>query len=263
MEKQDQNIRSWDDLIFENRNKEYGAYALRQDYSARLLKGVITSIGFAVAIFVVAGFINGKSVLPTKLPGDLIFEPGTPPNIKADIIPSAPREKPARNINRELPPQVVTTPDPVEPKPEPASTSTGTEGTTDGTATPDTGTSGSFSTGTDLGTVDVKSNEPFIHVEIMPVYKGGMEGMMKTLKKNMRYPASARRMGKEGTVYVEFVVSDEGEIINTKVIRGFDVDCDKEAVRMVEKLTEWTPGLQNKIAVNVRMVLPIKFKLEQ
>lgn len=262
MEKQDQNIRSWDDLIFENRNKAYGAYALRQDYSTGLLKGVITSIGFAVAILIVAGFINGKSVLPTKITEGRIFEPGPPPNIKADIIPSAPKETPTRNINRELPPQVVTTPDPVAPDPHPETTSTGSEGTTEDTGTTDTG-SGEINTGSegnDLGTV--KNNSPFIRVEVMPEYKGGFKGMIRTLEKNMRYPRSAQQMGKEGTVYVEFIVSDEGELRNVKVLRGFDRDCDKEAVRMVEKLTEWTPGLQNKMAVNVKMVLPIKFQLE-
>lgn len=263
MEKQNENIRSWDDLIFENRNKAYGAYAIRQSYQNGAIKGVITSIGFAVAIFIVAGFINGKSVLPTKIPDGTIFEPGTPPDIKADIIPSSPKEKPIRNINREIPPQVVTTPDPVEPKPEPATTSTGTEATPDGVVGTDTGTSSGVDTGTGLGTVAVKSNKPFIHVEVMPEYKGGLKGMIKTLEKNMRYPASARRMGKEGIVYVEFVVSDEGDVVDVKVIKGFDLDCDKEAVRMVEKLIEWRPGFQNKMAVNVKMVLPIKFKLEQ
>ncbi len=262
MEKQNQNIRSWDDLIFENRNKAYGAYALRQDYSNGLIRGLLTSLGLAVAIFLVADFINGGQVIKEITKEVPVFTPGTPPNIKADIIPQKPRTEPVRSVNRELPPQVVVT-EPVEPTPEPATTSTGTEGTPDGTGTTDTGTSGGVSNGTDSGTVAVKSNEPFIHVEVMPVYKGGFEGMMKTLKKNMRYPRSAQQMGKEGTVFVEFIVSDEGVLRDIKVLRGFDRDCDKEAVRMVEKLTEWTPGLQNKMAVNVKMVLPIKFKIEQ
>lgn len=263
MEKQEQNIRSWDDLIFENRNKAYGAYALRQDYSNGLLKGVFTSIGLAVGVLVVAGFINGGAIIDQVVEKSIIFKPGPPPNIKADIIPQPQRTQPQRQVSRNLPPVAVTTPDPVEPTPEPATASTGTEGTVDGNTTTDTGTPGGVDTGTGLEPAPVKNTEPFIHVEVMPKYKGGFEGMMKTLKKNMRYPASARRMGKEGTVHVEFVVNDAGEITDVKVLRGFDLDCDKEAVRMVEKLIEWTPGFQNKMAVNVKMVLPIKFKLEQ
>jgi protein TonB len=261
MEKQDQNIRSWDDLIFENRNKSYGAYALRQEYSNRLLKGLIVSVGFATVLFATAGLLKESKIiedLPRTLPEIVI---GSAPTI---VVPQTPRlAEPVRQTNRNVPPVAVTTPDTVEPTEEPATTSTGTEGTPDGTAVTDTGTSAGTVIGTDLGTTPVRNNEPFIHVEVMPEYKGGLKGMIRTLERNMRYPASARRMGKEGTVFVEFVVSDEGDVIDIKVVRGFDRDCDKEAVRMVEKLTEWTPGLQNKLAVNVKMVLPIKFKLEQ
>lgn len=263
MEKRNQNIRSWDDLIFENRNKSYGAYALRQEYSNGLLKGLLVSIGFATVIFASAALLKGSKIideLPRTLP-DIVLE--SAPTIQPEVIPQTQRTEPVRQVNQNFPPVASLEPDPVEPEPEPAITSTGTEGTTDGVAGTDTGTSGGVNTGTDLGTVAVKNNEPFIHVEIMPEYKGGLKGMIKTLQKNQRYPASARRMGKEGTVYVEFVVSDEGDVVNAKVLKGFDLDCDKEAVRMVEKLTEWAPGLQNKIAVNVKMVLPIKFQLEQ
>lgn len=263
MEKQNQNIRSWDDLIFENRNKAYGAYAIRQEYASGAAKGALTGIGILISIFVVAGFINSNSSILPKVTdeGTIICILPVPPNIIPVEVQKSTLQPVKTKTN--LPPVAVVTPDPVEPDPEPATTSAGTEGTIDGTAGTDTGTSGGATTGTDLGTVAVKSNEPFIHVEVMPAYKGGFEGMMKTLRKNMRYPASARSMGKEGTVHVEFVVNDAGEITNVKVLRGFDLDCDKEAVRMVEKLTEWTPGFQNKLAVNVKMVLPIKFKLEQ
>lgn len=264
MEKQAQNIRSWDDLIFENRNKSYGAYALRQDYSNGLLKGLLVSIGFATVIFAVAGVLNGSKIIkdvPKMLP-DIIIS--SAPTIKPDIIQQPQQAHPKRSVNRNVAPVAVATPDPVEPKPEPATTSaSGTEGTVDGTESPDTGISGGNTIGEDLGTVEVKRNEPFIHVEVMPEYKGGLKGMIKTLQKNQRYPASARRMGKEGTVFVEFVVSESGEVVDVKVIKGFDVDCDKEAVRMVGKLIEWTPGMQNKMTVNVKMVLPITFKLEQ
>ncbi len=263
MEKQQQNIRSWDDLIFENRNKAYGAYAIRQSYEGGVMKGVLVSLGLAVAIIVTADFINGGKIIEEVTEKTIIFTPGPPPIIKADVIPPQQRTLPVRTVNRELPPQVVTTEPVVEPIEEPVTTSTGTEGTTTGTEGTDTGTTIGVDTGTESGTAAVKNNVPFISVEVMPKYKGGMEGMIKTLTKNMRYPSSARRMGKEGTVFVEFVVSDLGEVIDVKVIKGFDLDCDKEAVRIIEKLNQWTPGIQNKIAVNVKMVLPIKFKLEQ
>ncbi|MBL7840479.1 MAG: energy transducer TonB [Cyclobacteriaceae bacterium] len=264
MENQEKNIRSWDDLIFENRNKSYGAYAMRQNYSNELIKGALTGIGILVSLLILAGVVNKKtSLLPTTTDDiDLTIYTLPPPTV-IPVTPPPAHPQPIRAAAANLIPIATTDPDPVEPDPQPTTTATGTEGTTDGVDAPDYGTTGTINTGTDLGTVAVKNNEPFISVEVMPAYKGGMEGMIKTLKKNMRYPASARRMGKEGTVYVEFVVSDEGEIKDIKIIRGFDLDCDKEAVRIVEKLTEWSPGIQNKIAVNVKMVLPVKFQLEK
>lgn len=67
MEKQNENIRSWDDLIFENRNKAYGAYAIRQEYSMGVAKGALTGIGILISIFVVAGFINSNSSILPKV----------------------------------------------------------------------------------------------------------------------------------------------------------------------------------------------------
>lgn len=264
METQQQNIRSWDDLIFENRNKAYGAYAIRQSYDKGLVKGLFTSIGLAVAIFVIGDFINGGKIIEdvAKKTTLLILDP--PPNVVPDVIQQKQQLQRVTHVNRNLTPIAVTTPyPPVNPDPEPQTTSIGTEGTSDGSATTDTGTSGGVDTGTEEGSGIVAAPTVFTHAQVMPAYKGGMEGMVKTLKKNMRYPRSAQQMGKEGTVFIEFVVNDEGDIQDVKVIRGFDLDCDKEAVRMVEKLTEWTPGLQNKMVVNVKMVLPIKFQIEQ
>lgn len=262
MENQQQNIRSWDDLIFENRNKAYGAYAIRQDYSTAVIKGVFTSIGIIIAVLIVSGFNNAGKIIEDIPPLDRVFELKPQPKVLADVVPIRQRE-PVRRTNPVLPPVATTDPDPVEPDKDPVQPTSGTAGSPEGTVTTDTGTStGGTDNGSPLGN-PVSTNEPYTHVEVMPVYKTGYEGMIKVLRKNMRYPNSAKQMGKEGTVYVEFVVSDEGEIGSVKVIRGFDKDCDKEAMRIVEKLTEWIPGSQNKMTVNVKLVLPIRFQLER
>lgn len=261
METQQQNIRSWDDLIFENRNKAYGAYAIRQSYQEGVFKGILTSTGIIVAVFIAAVFFNGQSILP-PLPKGPIFEPGSVPPIKPDPQPQQARTEPQQNTRRDLPPvAVVTNPDSVTTtQPETTPASTGTEGT--GTTSPDTGTGVGLPEGTGTEVIE-KPNQVFTHAEVMPSYKGGYEKMIRTLSRNMKYPASARRTGKEGIAYVEFVVDDEGNIQDVKLLRGFDTACDKEAVRIVSLLTEWNPALQNQLAVNVRLVLPIKFKLEQ
>jgi protein TonB len=104
-------------------------------------------------------------------------------------------------------------------------------------------------------------NKIFTVVEQQPEFQGGYEAMMNFIKKNMRYPASARRMGVDGTVYVSFVVSKDGSISEVKTIRGISADCDKEAMRVVSMMPPWRPGKQNGKPVFVRFVLPIKFKL--
>jgi periplasmic protein TonB len=258
-----QRVQSLDDIVFENRNKAYGAYAMRQSYQSEALKGAVTSIGFVVGIFIVAGILNGKSILPT-LPKEVpIFTPGTPPIIKADIIPAAPREKTPPRVNRELPPQVITTPEqPIEQTPESTITSTGTEGTGTSTETSTTGTG--IDTGTETGIeTTVKPTGVFTHAEVMPAYKGGFKAMMKFVVGKVKYPASSRRLKNQGTVLVQFIVNDQGEVTDVEVIKGVDVACDQEAIRVISMLDEWTPGMQNKMPVNVRMVLPVTFKIAE
>jgi protein TonB len=109
--------------------------------------------------------------------------------------------------------------------------------------------------------VEEDENKIFMVVEQQPEFEGGYEAMMNFIRKNMRYPASARRMGVDGTVYVSFVVGKDGAISDVKVLRGISADCDKEAVRVVSMMPPWKPGKQNGKAVFVRFNLPIKFKL--
>jgi protein TonB len=117
--------------------------------------------------------------------------------------------------------------------------------------------------GSDVVTIVNTNSTPvcLLVAEIMPEYEEGVEAMMHFLRRNMRYPASARRMLVEGTVYVGFVVSGDGSVTDVKVIRGIHPDCDKEAMRVISKMPKWKGGKQGGIPVPVRMVLPIKFKL--
>ena len=81
------------------------------------------------------------------------------------------------------------------------------------------------------------------------------------VRKKLKYPSQARRMGIEGKVFIQFVVGKDGEITEVKVIRGVGAGCDEEAARVIKSSPKWTPGKQRGQAVKVRMVLPITFKL--
>jgi protein TonB len=104
-------------------------------------------------------------------------------------------------------------------------------------------------------------NEIFLVVEQAPEFDGGLAAMYKFIQKNMGYPAKARRMNIEGTVFVGFVVERDGSIADVQIVKGIDSDCDKEAVRVVSKMPPWKPGKQSGKPVRVRFILPIKFKL--
>jgi protein TonB len=95
----------------------------------------------------------------------------------------------------------------------------------------------------------------------MPMYEGGFEAMMRFISQKIKYPNSARQMGIEGTAFVQFVVNSEGKVTDVAIVRGFNAACDAEAARVIALMKNWKAGQQNNTAVSVRMVLPIKFKI--
>ncbi len=104
--------------------------------------------------------------------------------------------------------------------------------------------------------------EPLIFVEQMPNYKGGNDALLKFLGGNIRYPELAKRAGIEGKVMVEFVIDKQGKVRNARVLRGIGAGCDEEAIRVINMMKDWEPGKQAGKPVNVKMVIPIHFKLQ-
>ena len=110
--------------------------------------------------------------------------------------------------------------------------------------------------------VEIIDNEPLIIADEMPLPENGYEGFYNFLRKEMQYPAKARRGGIEGKVFVQFVISEDGSISQQKIIKGIGGGCDEEAVRVLS-LSKWKPGKQRGRPVKVIMVLPIHFKLSR
>lgn len=103
--------------------------------------------------------------------------------------------------------------------------------------------------------------EPFLVVEKMPEPKGGMDSFFRFVSKNLKYPRVAKNIGVEGTVYLEFIVDENGDMTNLKIIKGIGAGCDKEVMRIFQNPPKWEPGKQRGRPVKVRKVMPIKFKL--
>ncbi|AEL25284.1 M56 family metallopeptidase [Cyclobacterium marinum] len=107
------------------------------------------------------------------------------------------------------------------------------------------------------------SNEIFETAEDMPVPFDGMQGWNEYLSQNLKYPQSSKDQNIEGTVYLQFIINKEGELINPSVIRGVDPDLDAEALRVIKNSPKWTAGKQGGRDVNVKMQIPIRFKLNK
>lgn len=95
--------------------------------------------------------------------------------------------------------------------------------------------------------------------EISPEFPGGVEAIERYLRNNIRYPQVALENNISGTVYVTFVVEQDGSITNPRVLRGIGGGCDQEAVRLVKSMPKWIPGKQRGKPVRVQFNLPIRF----
>ena len=107
------------------------------------------------------------------------------------------------------------------------------------------------------------NGEPvFFVVEDMPEYPGGDLALRKYIAANIKYPKYAQEHGVQGKVYVNFVVSKTGEVGGATIARGISPSLDAEALRVVENLPKWKPGMQRGQPVNVRFTVPINFVLQ-
>ena len=102
----------------------------------------------------------------------------------------------------------------------------------------------------------------YIVVEQMPEFPGGDKGFYQYITDNIKYPVEAREKGIQGRVFVNFIVEPNGSVSDIRVLRGIGGGCDEEAVRVMESMPKFKPGMQNGEAVRVSYTVPVNFKLE-
>ncbi len=109
----------------------------------------------------------------------------------------------------------------------------------------------------------INPEEIHSYVEEPPVFPGGNSALQSFLKEQLVYPATALENDIEGSCYVKFVIDENGKVLNPKIMRGFpDCDaCNKEAIRLVSTMPDWTPGKNGGKAVKSYYVLKIPFRL--
>lgn len=110
--------------------------------------------------------------------------------------------------------------------------------------------------------VKPKEEQIFVAVEQPAEFPGGQAALMKWLSNNMRYPEAAQQNDIQGRVVVNFVVEKDGSIGHVKIAKGVDKDLDREAIRVVKKMPKWQPGKNNGVPVRSYFNLPVTFRLE-
>lgn len=103
--------------------------------------------------------------------------------------------------------------------------------------------------------------EPYSFVQIMPEYPGGPQKLMTYLAQEIKYPSTAKEVGLEGTVFIQFVVEKDGSITGAKIVRGVHFTLDDEALRVIKSMPDWVPGEQNGEKARVIFTVPIRFSL--
>ena len=117
--------------------------------------------------------------------------------------------------------------------------------------------------GSDDDYKSLSGDQVFNVVEEMPAFPGGIEGLMKFLSQNIKYPKEAQDAGKQGRVLVQFTVKKDGHCDDFSVVRSVDPVLDAEALRVLKEMPAWQPGKQKGEAVNVKFTIPVMFKLNK
>jgi len=267
----DLNSQKWLSLVFEGKNKQYGAYVHREESSDQHLKAMFIITVVALLVIFLPGII--KSVIPAKEGVEIV----TDVNLSnVDLNKEVPPENQIKQIEAPPPPELKATVQftpPVITKDENIKdeelVKTQQELTESKAAISVADVKGSETGKVDIAdlqehkvVVEEKKPEIFNHVEVMPTFPGGEGALMKWLSEHINYPTIAQEQGIQGRVSLRFVVKPDGSVDDVQVVKGLDPSCDKEAVRVVKQMPKWNPGKQNGNPVYVYFSLPVTFKLQ-
>jgi periplasmic protein TonB len=264
------NSADWCDLVFEGKNKEYGAYVMRQSSSKRHSAAFVIIILFVAFIAVLPTLIQQIQKMTQKREAmtertvvtDLKLEDQLKEeNIKTAV--EAPPPPPLKSTIKFTAP--IITEEEIAEGDEMKSQDELTSSKVTISVADVRGTDEEH--GIDIQDIAdhqvIVEEKPLYGVEQMPQFPGGEEELMRFITENLKYPAVAAEVGIEGRVTIRFVVNKNGEVSNVEIIRGLDPSCDKEATRVVKLMPKWIPGRQNGRNVPVYFTLPVVFKLQK
>lgn len=278
----DLSSKEWRDLIFEGKNKDFGAYKLRQGSESRHNKAFFyVLIGLVAVCLLIFGYMKYEAYKTQKAEEEAKAKLEQQQKLaQMEAEKEGEKEEEVEQIEIEE----------VKPEAPQLATQLMTELLLTDTPKEDNEIKANediqkdnsvMSTFTQAGSDDInlikehkeevvqekpreekKKEEVFTHVEQMPKFPGGDAELYKFISNNLNYPAMAIENNVQGRVVVQFVVTKDGSIGNVKVVRSVDRDLDNEAIRVCKKLPKFIPGKQNGQPVNVWYTLPVTFKLQ-
>jgi protein TonB len=260
------------EILFKNRNKNYGAYSIRIAYDKTLAKSILMICLILTALFGSYFFLKEpvKEIVETGQIEHLdslihiefkLKEPDQPlannnPNQNKNQKPQFDNNtglatKISDNLNDSL--KTNTQDDPIAKGID--STSTTNNNNLSGVGT-NTATGGSGNTFVNQPPLDLYA------LDENPEFEGGLDALNKFISKHIQYPSSAAEIGKQGTLYVQFIVDENGRVTGAKLKNNIGFGLDKEALRVVNLIPDFrSPGKVKGKAVKTNFLLPIKFKI--
>jgi periplasmic protein TonB len=251
---------AFDEIVFESRNKEYGAYKLRKRYNTNLIISVLIGI-VVLSTAVITPYLNAKALESrTKkaerqveitlenldTPTETVAPPPPPPPPPADVVQQA----------KYVPPVVV---DSIKPEDnvqlmtaDQASVEVRNEEVVEIVA----------EVQEEVQEEEVAEAAPFVVVEEMPMFPGGDAELLRYIAENTVYPEIAKENNIQGRVIVRFCVTSKGGVNQVSILKGVDPELDKEAIRVVNTLPPFKPGKQGGKPVPVWYMVPITFTLK-
>lgn len=276
----DLSSKEWRDIVFEGKNKEYGAYEIRKNSNLRHNKAMIVVVIILALVFALAFLVNtviqSVEARPEDTTEQAMVEMVTETQEEEEEMeePERIEEQKPEVIKEELLNTVkMTEVAIVEDEQVDEEIKSQDEIQQDdravGQVNEDRGVDDIINAQehkeavvVEEKTEPVEDNKVFTVVEQQPQFPGGEAALLKYVAEHIRYPSVAQENNIQGRVVVQFVVTKTGAVGEVKVVRSKDPDLDKEAVRVVKSLPNFVPGKMNGHAVNVWYTLPITFKLQ-
>jgi len=255
------------DILFENRNKKYGAYELRKEYDARLYKSLAIIFSMVLLLF----FLVSRSAKREKLNATPIIETVLYkiPN-SAKPVPKQPVPKTPKSENRKTNSQQFISKLKIIDSTETATKLSKNLDSTQISSITQTGITGGkpivkcLNCNNDSGSVvptvvkTIDKTTPFLTAEVMPSFPGGMDALKKFLERNLTNPANLNE-GEIVSVKVQFIVGYDGKLKGFKVVEDGGDEFNQEVIRVLKKMPTWNPGKSQGENVSVYYTIPVKF----